>query len=67
MSKDHTRIFFYGFVVGTVLLLIPVPQFVLWNGILEHVETMLRFIGFIFFAICGIAILERVVRTLMGK
>jgi len=48
MSKDNTRIFFYGFVVGTVLLLMPIPDFFFWRGVLDHVETMFRYLGFVF-------------------
>lgn len=67
MKNDNIRIFFYGFVVGCALLLMPIPQFVFWSGILEHVETVFRYIGFVFFAACGITILVRVVRTFLGK
>jgi putative Mn2+ efflux pump MntP len=67
MSNDNTRIFFYGFVVGSVLLLMPIPHFVFWSGILDHVETVFRYIGFVLFAACGITIIVRVVRTFLGK
>ncbi|TMV42903.1 hypothetical protein FE783_36830 [Paenibacillus mesophilus] len=67
MSNDNTRIFFYGFVVGSVLLLMPIPHFVIWSGILEYVETVFRYIGFVLIAACGIKIIVRVVRTFLGK
>ncbi|MBP1996706.1 hypothetical protein J2Z66_008354 [Paenibacillus eucommiae] len=49
MRKDNTRIFFYGFVVGTVLLLMPIPSFFFWSGVIDHVESIFRYLGFIFF------------------
>jgi hypothetical protein len=67
MSSDNIRIFFYGFVVGTVLLLMPIPSFFFWRGVLDHVETMFRYVGFVFFAACGITIIVRVVRTFFEK
>jgi hypothetical protein len=67
VSKDNTRIFFYGFVIGTVLLLMPIPHFFFWSGVIDHVETMFRYLGFVFFAVCGITIIVRVVRTFFEK
>jgi len=67
MSKYNSRIFFYGFVVGTVLLLMPIPNFFFWSGVLDHVETIFRYLGFVFFATCGITIIVRVARTFFGK
>lgn len=63
MSKDNTRIFFYGFVVGSMLLLMPIPNFFFWRGVIDNVETIFRYLGFVFFAACGITIIVRVVRT----
>jgi hypothetical protein len=65
MSKENGRIFFYGFVVGTVLM--PIPNFFFWSGILDHVETIFRYAGFVLFAACGSTIIVQVVRTSFGK
>jgi putative Mn2+ efflux pump MntP len=67
MNKDDNRIFFYGFVVGTVLMVMPVPRFFFWRGVLDHVESLYRYVGFIFFVICGVVILARVIRTIIKK
>jgi len=67
MRSEDTRIWFYGFVVGTVLMLMPAPKFFFWKDVVEHVETILQYIGFVFFAICGFIILAQVVRRFIGK
>ncbi|MCR2805708.1 hypothetical protein [Paenibacillus soyae] len=67
MRKDNTQIFFYGFVVGCVLLLMPIPHFFFWSGIMEHVEAVFRYLGFILFMACGITVIVRVARAFMGR
>lgn len=67
MTKDNIRIFFYGFVVGTVLMLMPVPKFFFWKDVIEHVEAVFSYIGFVFFAVCGMAVMLRVIRTFFEK
>jgi putative Mn2+ efflux pump MntP len=67
LSKDNNQIIFYGFVVGSVLLLMPVPSFFFWRDTIDQIETLFRYIGFVLFAICGITIIIRVIRTFFGK
>jgi putative Mn2+ efflux pump MntP len=67
MRSEDTRIWFYGFVVGTVLMLMPVPNFFFWKDVIEHVESIFQYVGFVFFAVCGVALLVRVIRSFIGK
>jgi hypothetical protein len=67
MSKDNTRVFFYGFIVGTVLLLMPIPHFFFWSGVLDQVEIIFRYLGFALFGACGITIIIRVARAFFER
>jgi len=66
-KKNNDHIFFYGFVVGAAFMLMPIPKFFFWNDVIELVESFFRYIGFIFFILCGATILVRVVRACFGK
>ncbi|MCR2805687.1 hypothetical protein [Paenibacillus soyae] len=67
MKQENTQIFFYGFIVGCVLLLMPIPHFAFWSGIMEHIEAVFRYLGFVLFAACGLTIVVGVGRAYMGK
>ncbi|HZG83696.1 hypothetical protein [Paenibacillus sp.] len=67
MNRENARIIFYGFIVGTVLMTMPIPAFFFWKDVTDVVETVFRYVGFVFFAVCGITVMLRVIGTFVGK
>ena len=67
MNKENSRIIFYGFAVGTVLLHMSIPSFFFWRDVTDHVETIFKYVGFVLFAVCGVAIILQVIRAFFGK
>jgi hypothetical protein len=67
MFREDIRILFYGFIVGTVLMVMPIPGFFFWRDVIEKVGALFRYTGFIFFTVCGIAILVEVIKAILRK
>lgn len=65
MERDRT--YFYGFIVGVSMILLPIPRFFFWAGVMEHVETFFRYFGFVLFVCCGIPLVVAVVRQMLRK
>jgi putative Mn2+ efflux pump MntP len=62
---DKQRTFFYGFIVGFAFMIIPIPEYFFWEGILEHIYTLFRYMGFILLVFCGLPLVYYVLRNVL--
>jgi len=60
---DRQRTFFYGFIVGFVLMTFPIPTFFFWRDVMEHVELLFRYFGFLLLVVCAIPLMSDVLRS----
>jgi putative Mn2+ efflux pump MntP len=60
---DKQRTFFYGFMVGFVLMILPVPHFFFWKDVTDNVEVIFRYSGFALMVVCGIPLIIDVFRN----
>lgn len=67
MNLDKQRTFFYGFVVGFILMIVPVPSFFFWRDVMEHVDAIFRNSGFLMLVVCGIPLVIDVFRNFTIK
>jgi hypothetical protein len=61
---DRQRTFFFGFLVGVSLLLISVPHFFFWVDIIEIIDKLVDYLGFILIVICGPPLIWDVVKKI---
>jgi hypothetical protein len=61
---DKQRTLFYGFIVGFVLMVLPIPNFFFWKDVIDNISIIFDYAGFIIFGICGIPLIIDVVRSL---
>ena len=43
---DKQRTIFYGFVVGFVLKIVPVPSYFFWVDVKEHIDAIFEIVAF---------------------
>ncbi|MFD2444038.1 hypothetical protein ACFSO7_08570 [Bacillus sp. CGMCC 1.16607] len=60
---DKQRTLFYGFIVGFVLQVLPIPNFFFWEDVIDNVSIIFDYAGFIFLGICGIPLIIDVFRS----
>ncbi|WP_316568810.1 hypothetical protein [Neobacillus sp. YIM B06451] len=60
---DKQRTFFYGLIVGFVLLILPIPHFFFWQDVTDIVEAIFRYSGFVLMVVCGIPLIFDVFRN----
>lgn len=61
---DKQRTLFYGFMVGFVLMILPIPQFFFWKDVTDNVELIFRYSGFVMLVVCGIPLIMDVFRNI---
>lgn len=64
---DRQRTFFYGLIVGFIMLVLPIPQFFFWEDVMEHVTAIFHYIGFILLVVCGIPLIIDVLKITIVK
>ena len=64
---DKQRTIFYGFVVGFVLKIVPVPSYFFWVDVKEHIDAIFRNSGFLMLVVCGIPLIVGVFRNFTIK
>jgi hypothetical protein len=64
---DIQRTYFYGFVVGFILLVLPIPHFFFLSGVMEHVVVTFHYIGFILLLVCAIPLIVDVIKITVWK
>lgn len=62
---DKQRTFFYGFIVGFVLLILPIPHFFFLKDVMENVEVIFQYSGFVLMVVCGIPLIIDVFRNFL--
>jgi len=60
---DNQRTYFYGCVLGFILMSIRVPAFFFWVDIIEHVDFLFQFCGFVLLVICSIPLIFDILKT----
>lgn len=66
MSKRISSIFF-GFIVAAFLIWVPIPDYKLWSGVTEHIENIIRVLGYVFFGVFGFIVLSDAIKALFHK
>ncbi|GAA0339574.1 hypothetical protein GCM10008967_32410 [Bacillus carboniphilus] len=61
MEKQQN--YFYGFIAGFILMIIPIYPFFFWRDVTNVVEDVFRYGGFILLTICGIPLIAGVLRN----
>jgi hypothetical protein len=51
-------------VVGIAYMTIPIPNFFFWSGIIEHVNTFFKYLGFVLLVTCSIPLIYDVLRII---
>jgi hypothetical protein len=64
---ERQRTLFYGFIVGVILMILPLPEFFFWEDVLDIVKAIFDYSGFILFVICGIPLIVGVINRLFSK
>ncbi|MCA1030920.1 hypothetical protein LCL95_07805 [Bacillus timonensis] len=64
---ERQRTLFYGFIVGVVLMILPLPKFFFWEDVLDVVEAIFDYSGFILFVICGVPLIIHVLKNIFNK
>ncbi len=59
---DKQRTYFYGLILGFVMLVLPIPRFFFWADIMEHVTAIFHYIGFILLVVCAIPLIIDVLK-----
>ena len=60
---DRQRALFYGFIIGLVLLIAPVPHILYW---MDDNEEVFRYLGLFISVICALPLIIDVVRVYKG-
>jgi hypothetical protein len=66
-KMERQRTLFYGFIVGVILMVLPLPEFSFWVDVLDVVEPIFDYSGFILFAICGVPLVLDILRNLFSR
>jgi hypothetical protein len=64
---ERERTLFYGFIVGVILMILPLPEFFFWEDVLDVVNAIFDYSGFILFVICGIPLIIDDLKKLFSK
>ncbi|WP_421378003.1 hypothetical protein ACOJQI_11890 [Bacillus salacetis] len=62
---DKQRTLFYGFIVGFAMLVLPIPNFFFFNGVIEDIGILFDYIGFALFVVCGISLIIKVAQSFL--
>ncbi|MFS1519541.1 hypothetical protein V1503_24240 [Bacillus sp. SCS-151] len=60
---DKQRTYFYGFIAGFVLIILPVPHFFFWEDIIDIVDVVFQYSGFILLMVCVFPLVIEVFRN----
>jgi hypothetical protein len=61
------QIYFYGMILGALLMIVPAYNYFFLFGVVYEFFELLRYLGIIFFIMCGIPIAITVIKTLLNK
>ncbi|WP_202080147.1 hypothetical protein [Caldalkalibacillus salinus] len=64
---DKQRTLFYGFIIGVILMVLPLPKFFFWEDVLDVVNILFDYSGFFLFVICGFPLINNVLRHLISN
>ncbi|GGI11806.1 hypothetical protein [Gottfriedia solisilvae] len=64
---DRQRTFFYGFIIGVTLMIVPIHPFFFWRDVMDIVDTIFRYLGFVLFLICGGALIKDLYRVIVSR
>jgi hypothetical protein len=62
---DKQRTFFYGFIVGVIFMMFPVPGFTFLGEILMILKGIIQIIGLILFVVCSVPLIIHTYRALI--
>jgi hypothetical protein len=64
---ERQRTLFYGFIVGVILMILPLPEFSFLEDVLDVFKAIFDYSGFILFVICGIPLIIDIIKKLVSK
>ncbi|MBM7659684.1 hypothetical protein JOC85_000451 [Bacillus mesophilus] len=64
---DRQRTFFYGFIVGVVFMMFPIPSVSVLGNLLVSIQGAIQIIGLIVFIACSIPLLISTFKAFMNQ
>jgi ABC-type proline/glycine betaine transport system permease subunit len=64
---DRQRTFFYGFIMGVVFMMFPIPSVSVLGDLLVSIQGAIQIIGLILFIVCSIPLLINTYKAFINQ